>query len=225
MQVKRSRIVLLRFFTIFECVGTETWIPTIRYLFQLQSEPESTLRIKDIWTVDSPNQGEAAILNEQILKEKYSDICESLGFVQNTRHMAFAGQLGYYGQALSRVLSSGLIDYEGSKLVGIGHSAGCGALQVIVHLSAIDSSDPRTYSIAAIPKTVPIPYHALILVEPGLVHRSVGDALRQISQTMIPRIMARKDVWATKEEAINWMKSHHPRKAWHPEVMEAIFVR
>lgn len=61
------------FQTHFVIIGSETWIPTIKRLFQLQSHSLSTVRIAQIWVVDAQNHGDAAVLNDQVLKDKFSD--------------------------------------------------------------------------------------------------------------------------------------------------------
>lgn len=57
-------------------IGTETWIPVVQRLYRLQARKQSTIHIEAIWAINSPNQGQGAILNEQTLRDHYSDVCK-----------------------------------------------------------------------------------------------------------------------------------------------------
>ena len=55
----------------------EHWEPTIHRLFEQQYAPERRpLRIQDMWALDAPNHGDAAVLNEEVLAWGYQ-ICTS----------------------------------------------------------------------------------------------------------------------------------------------------
>ncbi|KAK7012836.1 alpha/beta-hydrolase [Favolaschia claudopus] len=89
------------------CVGTtkETWVPVIEYLFKFQSSSNSNLFITEAWSMDSPNHGEAAAVNEKALLFRPQGIT------------------GYdWGRGVQILLKSGLV--QGLNLVSIGHSAG-----------------------------------------------------------------------------------------------------
>ncbi|KAF8591099.1 hypothetical protein K439DRAFT_1611434 [Ramaria rubella] len=88
----------------------ELWEPTISRLFELQSQYNSPVRIREAWAIDSPNHGESAALNEYIL---------SLGYLITYRD---------YARAITAFLKSGLLDLETHHIVGIGHSAGSAPL-------------------------------------------------------------------------------------------------
>ncbi|KAJ7759148.1 alpha/beta-hydrolase [Mycena metata] len=101
------------------CVGThkETWVPVIEQLYQFQSCATSRVTISEAWSMDSPNHGEAAAINDKTL----------LGRTQ--------GITGYdWGRGVQALLKSGLIC--SSKVVSIGHSAGA----CIMVLSTVDYS-------------------------------------------------------------------------------------
>ena len=56
----------------------ESWLPALECLFELQSKaPDSRFTIIEAWSVDSPNHGRAAILNEAQLMNLPQGICES----------------------------------------------------------------------------------------------------------------------------------------------------
>ncbi|KAJ3761957.1 hypothetical protein EV360DRAFT_36725 [Lentinula raphanica] len=49
----------------------EHWEPTIEHLFVLDSQhPSRTPRIRECWAIDAQNHGEAALLNEQVIRER-----------------------------------------------------------------------------------------------------------------------------------------------------------
>ena len=58
----------------------EHWEPTIQRLFENQkTAPQRTVRFHDMWSLDMPNQGDSAMLNEETLRSGY-DICKILMF-------------------------------------------------------------------------------------------------------------------------------------------------
>ncbi|KAJ6456447.1 alpha/beta-hydrolase [Mycena sanguinolenta] len=89
------------------CVGThkETWVPVIEYLYQFQSSASCSTIIAEAWSMDSPNHGAAAAINERALLERPQGIT------------------GYdWARGFQTLLKSGLISSD--KVVSIGHSAG-----------------------------------------------------------------------------------------------------
>ncbi|KAF8578941.1 hypothetical protein K439DRAFT_1620926 [Ramaria rubella] len=91
---------------------SELWLPAVKYLFKLQSQSKSKVNIRDVWTLDWPNAGDAAVINELFLKENYAT---SL----TPRELGIAAR---------NLVHSGLLDLKGSKLVGVGHSGGFGGI-------------------------------------------------------------------------------------------------
>lgn len=55
----------------------EQWEPTLRHLFELSAKPTSgaQVKIKEVWSIDAPNHGDAAVLNEETLRWGYEPIC------------------------------------------------------------------------------------------------------------------------------------------------------
>ena len=47
----------------------ETWEPTLQDLFELVSQSNTEVLIRDAWAVDCPNHGESGVLNNQALKD------------------------------------------------------------------------------------------------------------------------------------------------------------
>jgi hypothetical protein len=55
----------------------EQWEPTIEHLFELQSKNPNGPKIREAWSIDAPNHGEAGVLNEQkLLAGCYDEICK-----------------------------------------------------------------------------------------------------------------------------------------------------
>ncbi|KAJ7320733.1 alpha/beta-hydrolase [Mycena albidolilacea] len=108
------------------CVGThkETWMPVIEYLYQLQSSASCSVIIDEAWSMDSPNHGEAAAINEKALLERPQGIT------------AYD-----WAKGVQTLLKSGLVSSD--RVVSVGHSAGA-CVQVLSTIS--NSSEVLPYS-------------------------------------------------------------------------------
>lgn len=60
----------------------ELWEPTIDDLQELLLS-RGGVNVREIWSIDAPNHGDAAILNENTLSWGYENICESLSTWQS----------------------------------------------------------------------------------------------------------------------------------------------
>lgn len=45
----------------------ECWEPVLSKLFEMRTDFGTPLHVREAWSIDSPNHGESAILNEDIL--------------------------------------------------------------------------------------------------------------------------------------------------------------
>ena len=54
----------------------EQWEPTIDDLLEILRRQKSNIKIREIWTIDAPNHGDAASLNEETLRWVYEPVCE-----------------------------------------------------------------------------------------------------------------------------------------------------
>jgi len=169
-------------------IGTncELWLPTIKHLFDEQAKSDSHIYIRHVWAVEWPNYGDAAVLNEIVLKEHYSEAITQRNV----------------GIAVRRLVRSGLIDLENSKLVGLSHSAGCGS-----HL--VTDSEIGL-----------LPFHTVILLEPPLFNSSALPAHKQFIARNIAVNKIRPDLWPTLEDAMTWHKGRAPWNTWHSEVLQ-----
>ncbi|KAF8525823.1 Alpha/beta hydrolase fold-1 [Hysterangium stoloniferum] len=84
----------------------ELWEPMLARLFRLQSASDNRPCIREAWAIDSPNHGESAALNAQVIDS---------GFLITYRD---------YARAVVAFLDYGLIDTRSHRIVAIGHSAG-----------------------------------------------------------------------------------------------------
>lgn len=121
----------------------ENWEPTIDDLYTLSKggKGEEKLRIRELWSIDCPNHGDAAVLNEKTLLYGYGDI---FGWEEYARsvHLFLSG------------LGKGVdVDFSKRRLVGIGHSMG--AISVLlssnyfpqIRYEAVVLCDPMTFDI------------------------------------------------------------------------------
>ncbi|THH00800.1 hypothetical protein EW026_g1784 [Hermanssonia centrifuga] len=94
----------------------ETWAPLLEYLFtaQLTSDSNSP-KILEAWSMECPNHGESAVINEQNIQEKYPNF-------------AWSGWI--YPRAMLAFLRSKPddIDFTRRSLVALGHSHGGNSL-------------------------------------------------------------------------------------------------
>ncbi|KAI0655356.1 Alpha/beta hydrolase fold-1 [Cubamyces menziesii] len=85
----------------------ESWLPTLEHLFEIQNAtPTTAFTIVEAWSMDSPNHGRAAVMNDHLLQ-------------------AFPGGVAgtQWARAVNLFLKSGLIA-PGTTVAAIGHSAG-----------------------------------------------------------------------------------------------------
>jgi len=111
-----------------------------------------------------------------------------------------------YARSAHRFLSAGLdygarVDFRSRKLVGIGHSLGG------VSMAQLQEIEPV------------VPFSTVILVEPLLC--SLGlEPLRGLRSFLIKGAYQRRDVWPSRERAMEVMKLRQRSASWHPRVLE-----
>lgn len=159
-----------------------------------QKRPQA--RIREAWTFDRQNHGDAAVLNARALELREG----------------VASSLEEWAEALKFFIASPLV--KGHRLVGIGHSAGATALTLTLsHLlgrsSTTSESDAR----------LPAPnWASLILLEPTITQAHIFN--RDLSERMeymdlvVNLTLKRRCTWASKDAAFEWMKGRLPWGMW-----------
>ncbi|KAG6837462.1 hypothetical protein H0H93_009005 [Arthromyces matolae] len=96
----------------------EIWQPTIEDLFALSELPAGPcpVKIREAWSIDAPDHGDAGVLNELDLKMSYNPV-----FSWEEYARAIYVFLSNHGKGLD-------VDLSTHRLVGIGHSLGAGSL-------------------------------------------------------------------------------------------------
>ncbi|KIO27084.1 hypothetical protein M407DRAFT_23626 [Tulasnella calospora MUT 4182] len=95
----------------------ECWEPVIEKLFAATEAQQSGTKIREVWCIDAPNHGEAAVLNERFLRT----------------HWLEEFPWDEYGRAIGYFLTAGInrgghVDFTERKLCALGHSMGAVAL-------------------------------------------------------------------------------------------------
>ncbi|KAG6864826.1 hypothetical protein C0991_006918 [Blastosporella zonata] len=112
----------------------EQWEPMIDELYLLLDSTGGYLKIREIWSIDAPNHGDAGVLNENLLVTD-NDVCMyayTLTELSLNLSQFFLAAWDEYGRAIHTFLTSlGPaidVDFNARRLVGIGHSVGATCL-------------------------------------------------------------------------------------------------
>ncbi|KIK68239.1 hypothetical protein GYMLUDRAFT_709378 [Collybiopsis luxurians FD-317 M1] len=185
----------------------EIWEPTIDDLLQIIDQAYSMdagsktkIRIRELWTIDAPNCGDAALLNEEMLKWGY----EVFPFQEYARsiHAFLTGQgrthTGYNLHTSSIVPNT---DFTSRKLVGIGHSMGGSSF-----LLSLDFFSP-----------IERLFTSIILIEPVAINK---QATLSMTDIFSKAARSRKDRWPSREDAHNMIRaSARLGKYWDERVL------
>lgn len=117
----------------------EIWEPCLEDI--MAHVPEGMLKVNDVWIIEAPNHGEAALLNEPVLSSSYRPV-----FRQEDYAHAIHALLSGFGTGVN-------VDFSKRRLLGIGHSMGTTSLML-----TLTRSPPPQWS-------------ALVLIEPMLFPR------------------------------------------------------
>ncbi|KAG5652706.1 hypothetical protein H0H81_004019 [Sphagnurus paluster] len=95
------------------CIGShkEQWEPAIERMFELQRSKPPHQRIREAWSFDWQNHGDAAVLNREALLKRPQGV-----------------SVYEWATALAEFLQSPQM--RGHRIVGMGHSAGAGAVML-----------------------------------------------------------------------------------------------
>ncbi|KAF8148394.1 alpha/beta-hydrolase [Crassisporium funariophilum] len=166
----------------------ETWEVIIERLFDLNKA--SVGNIRDVFSIESPNHGESAVINQEAIQRIHGDSWP-------TRTIASAAHA-----FLTAGTSEGArVDFSKRRLVGIGHSIGAAALFLTRDIA------PR------------ISFHTMIAVEPGISIKDLPDT-HTSSQMLTAWTWLRRDVWSSRKSAKKDLESSPVHSSWDPRVLE-----
>ncbi|EKM56754.1 uncharacterized protein PHACADRAFT_141668 [Phanerochaete carnosa HHB-10118-sp] len=121
----------------------EHWEPTLEHVYERLKEPENAfgVKVREAWSIECPNHGDAAVLNEDALTWGYLPTFSWEEYARSI-HAVLTG----LGQGID-------VDFSRRRLVGVGHSMGAIALMLA------DTYFPT------------LKFASLILVGPALLHK------------------------------------------------------
>ncbi|EJD00106.1 alpha/beta-hydrolase [Fomitiporia mediterranea MF3/22] len=171
----------------------ETWEPLLqRLLSRLQEtqDAKSSLQIGDIFSIESPNHGESAVLNEEVLERVYGDTWSN----------------SIYSRAAMEFLTAGeergaKIDFSKRRLVGVGHSMGAAAMVMLVNMA------PSLH------------FERLICIEAAVSRPDIPGRF-EMSKALTYLAWTRKDVWTSHKSAMKEFKSNPVYSQWDPRIFE-----
>ncbi|KAJ6518728.1 Alpha/beta hydrolase fold-1 [Mycena sanguinolenta] len=136
---------------LFHALGAhkETWQVTVNRIFELCSSGASRVKIRDIFSLESPNHGRSSEINAPEIAERAVD--------DWPREYAKATQRFLSG---SPSVGGSRVDFKTRKLVGICHSLGAAALFIAAQ------ADPT------------IPFQLMIAFEPGVTDQDNSQRIR-----------------------------------------------
>ncbi|KAG8891143.1 hypothetical protein FRB99_003828 [Tulasnella sp. 403] len=178
----------------------ETWQPVLEFLFA------SNTSITEAWSIDAPNHGEAAVLNDRLLSDFSVSCTLSLVLHAGPKPNALLVPWDQYGRAVYHFLTAGTdkgarIDFTKRKLWAVGHSMGA------TSLIWLQSSD------------LPICFHTLVLVEP-ILDPPGRDVLVQDWKRVLSFAYQRRDVWSSRMVALEHISGSRAYKAWNPRALQ-----
>ncbi|RDB15645.1 Abhydrolase domain-containing protein mpaH [Hypsizygus marmoreus] len=183
-------------FVLLHAVGMhkETWETTIEHLFELSTGTSmiarSPFKIRDVFSIESPNHGESAVLNEVALKEHFGDSWPTRATAAAVHQFLTAG-----------VTRGAKVDFTKRKLVGIGHSIGAAALFLL------RDETPR------------VQFESIIAIEPGISVKELPET-KISSQALTAWTWLRRDVWSSRSAAKKELLSTPVHQTWDPRELD-----
>lgn len=119
---------------------------------------------------------------------------------------------------------------KGSRLVAVGHSGGATALYDTMPVVFINSDQffllyyrSSMLSLKSSPSNLKL-YSGIVLVDPPFVDRQTFRDNRGEAAALSKLTLARRDTWASKEEALVWFGKRSPWKSWDNRVVHLFVV-
>ncbi|KAG6910003.1 hypothetical protein DXG01_014003 [Tephrocybe rancida] len=168
----------------------EQWEPTLEQIFRLQ-QSKGNDRIREAWAFDWQSHGEAAVLNEELLKS-YK------GSVYTAAVVEYALSLEYFVKS----------HLKGHRVVAVGHSAGTGA--ILLSMKNSPAHSPPYVAVFLVEPTI---------LSQELFDSHAKE--RENAANMTMRItLARRDSWPDRGAATAYLRRRLPWKAWDSRVFD-----
>ncbi|KAK7030680.1 Abhydrolase domain-containing protein mpaH [Favolaschia claudopus] len=177
---------------LFHALGVhkETWEVTVSRLFDLCTSTSSQIKIRDVFSIESPNHGRSAEINaDQIAKQG----------VDNWP--------GEYAKATQRFLTAtpsiggSRVDFKSRNLVGICHSLGAAALFLAAQ------ADPT------------LPFRFMIAFEPGVTDKDNEQRIRA-NFAASAWAWLREDVFRSRKSARKHLEENIMYATWDPRCLD-----
>ncbi|KAI0651181.1 alpha/beta-hydrolase [Trametes meyenii] len=178
---------------LFHCIGShkEAWEPTLQLILASDALRTGLPTIREVWSFDMPNHGEAAQNNRDLLKSLKQPLTVD-DYAESVRHFIATGIL------------------RGHRLVCIGHSLGATA-QILTTISELEGPAPVVYE-AIIMVEPPLQtlecWEENIEAQNSLIEGTARGALR------------RRDTWDSREDAKRYFEERFPWDSWNSQVLE-----
>ncbi|KAJ3833484.1 alpha/beta-hydrolase [Lentinula raphanica] len=167
----------------------ETWEVFIEHLFKLSSDHANFL-IEDIFSIESPNHGESAVINEETLRKDFEDQWSP----------------GEYGRAIHTFLTCGQntagVDFGQRRMIVISHSVGAPAIFLM------NERLLPTFKFAT-----------MIAIEPGISQLGNAETA-MVTQMLTAWTWLRHDVWPSRKVAKKELQALPLYAAWDSRVLD-----
>ncbi|KAF8154566.1 alpha/beta-hydrolase [Crassisporium funariophilum] len=169
----------------------ESWEVTIRALLSMgRRARQSTYHIRDVYSIECPNHGESAVLNEDALNSLFKNRWPTREYTRAVHAFLTAGT--------SR---GAKVDFQKHKLVAAGHCLGA------LSLFFMHEMRPR------------VRIQSIIAIEPGFSPGLDYPDYRDLFRRMQGWVWLRRDVWADKKAAFDDLSRNPVFSGWDQSVL------
>ncbi|KAJ7115969.1 Alpha/beta hydrolase fold-1 [Mycena epipterygia] len=171
----------------------ETFEPMLDHLLAVST------RIKDVWSIDNPNHGRSAVLNEALLTSPtYREHWSAAEYARATYSFFSSAAHG--------------VDFSTRRIVGLAHSSAVSALMMLFRDNDFSSSSAR----------VPLRFTSLVLLDPALLPPQFPSTA-VLSSWFGKFAQTKRDKWPTRAAAHQYLSAHPAFKAWDARALR-LFV-